>query len=454
MKTPTMKKTHNSNWRGRLTIASVRNETGAALIVALLLLLVLAILVPTAMNKLSQDFGRSASYTDSRDLFYLAEAGMEHGKARIKKMELNAILAGIDENPATLADNGLSFTITEPTPGVFVTTLVGTAFTWNGNVYNSVPFSGGTYYFRVYDNNDDGDQATDIDNLVYLESAGVDANGDAKTLRALVYKYNFPPDTFPAAVTLTGAGADLSAAGTMNISGGTGDGGTVGFGWDFNNVADTSCVGKEALAFEEGGPLVIKTTGPPTGCNGESQACIKMTGSGPIDNYTGYKHVAGTTPSHLVNATAFTAADADEMWTKFINPPGGGGTTADVTTTVNSSSSADWGSIDDPVVMHFTQDLSRSGNATGYGVLIVDGDLNLSGVLNWYGVILVGACSTCTGDIQGNGTIKVWGAMVGGGGDVGFAGTTDVRYSCDGIEVANGALGTSFNFASWTEVED
>jgi len=63
------------------------------------------------------------------------------------------------------------------------------------------------------------------------------------------------------------------------------------------------------------------------------------------------------------------------------------------------------------------------------------------------------ACSTCTGDLGGNGTVKVWGAVVSGGGDTGFAGTTDVRYSCDGIEVANGALGSSFNVASWTEVD-
>ena len=453
MKTPTMKKTRNSNWRERFPVASVQNETGAALIVALLLLLVLAILAPTAINKLSQDFGRTTSYQDSRDLFYLAEAGMEHGKSRLKAVRLNAILAGPDDDPAATADNGLSFVITEPTPGVLLNTLVGTAFTWNGNVYNSVAFSGGTYYFRIYDNDDDGDQTTDIDNLAYLESVGVDANGDVKTLRALVYKYSFPPTTFPAAVTMTGAGADLKASGSMSISGGTGDGGTVGNGWKLDGTADTSCVGKEALAFEEGGPLVIKTSGPPNGCTTESLACIKMTGTGPIDNYTGYKHVAGTTPSHAVNATAFTDADALDMWNRFINPPDGSGTSADATITVNTNTSADMGSLDDPVVMHYTADLQLSGNMEGYGVLIVDGDLTISGTVNWKGIIMVSACSSCTGALGGAGTLNLYGAVVSSGGLTQFAGTTDVKYSCAGIDVANGANGGAFNVATWTEVD-
>ncbi len=49
---------------------------------------------------------------------------------------------------------------------------------------------GSTYFFRVYDNDEgDNDTATDSDNLVYLEGAGVNAEGDGRFLSALVRRF-------------------------------------------------------------------------------------------------------------------------------------------------------------------------------------------------------------------------------------------------------------------------
>ena len=451
-------------------MASIQNETGAALIVALLLLLVLAILAPTAVNRLSQDFGRTTSYTESRDLFYLAEAGMEHGKSRIKAVRLNALLAGPDDltgTVATDADNGLSFLINEVPPGsgTLVNTLVGTAFTWNGNVYNNVPFSGGNYYFRIYDNNDDADQTTDIDSLVYLESAGVNANGDVKILRALVYKYSFPPTTFPAAVTVTGPDPDLTGGGNaFTVKGGTGSGTTWGNGYDLVGAQDPTCPGKAALVFEDPGTLL--TLGPGGGGNNECShpsnagiPCIKY-GNNGHDNFRGYGYDDGPpgVPSHVTNSSVFTAADADDMWNRFLNPPDGSGSTADYTylTTENDLVSGQVGTLDDPVVLHYTGDLSISGNLEGFGVLIVDGNLDIAGNPKWHGIVLVGASASTLagkGNLTGSGNIKIYGAMTVGGGAAAFAGSAEIFYSCKGIEVANSANGGAFNVASWTEVD-
>lgn len=440
-------------------MASIQNETGAALIVALLLLLVLAILAPTAVNRLSQDFGRTTSYVDSRDLFYLAEAGMEHGKSRIKAVRLNALLAGPDDDTSTTADNGLSFVITEPTPGTLLNTLVGTAFTWNGNVYNNVPFSGGNYYFRVYDNNDDADQTTDIDSLVYLESAGVDANGDVKILRALIYKYSFPPNKFPAAVTVTGPDPDLTGGGNaFSVKGGTGSGATWGNGYDLVGAPDTTCPGKSALVFEDPGTLITLGPGGDVCTNYPGVPCIKYGNEGE-DNFMGYGYNdPADVPSHVTNSSVFTAADADDMWNRFLNPPNGSGSTADYTylTTENDLISGQVGTLDDPVVLHYTGDLDINGNLEGYGVLIVDGNLDIVGNPKWHGIVMIGASASTLagkGNLTGSGNIKVYGAMTVGGGAAAFAGSAEIFYSCKGIEVANSANGGVFSVASWTEVD-
>ncbi|MEK7348706.1 MAG: pilus assembly PilX N-terminal domain-containing protein [Candidatus Eisenbacteria bacterium] len=75
----------------------------------------------------------------------------------------------------------------------------------------------------------------------------------------------------------------------------------------------------------------------------------------------------------------------------------------------NNPSTATWGSIGDLKIVHVTGDLSVSGNASGAGVLVVDGNFDMSGTFNWSGVIL------CLGDvtITGGGTAKqVVGAMM------------------------------------------
>lgn len=65
----------------------------------------------------------------------------------------------------------------------------------------------------------------------------------------------------------------------------------------------------------------------------------------------------------------------------------------------HDSGAAAWGSIEDLQIVHVKGNLILSGNESGAGVLLVDGDLEMSGPARWYGLVI------CLGDakIDGDG---------------------------------------------------
>ena len=76
---------------------------------------------------------------------------------------------------------------------------------------------------------------------------------------------------------------------------------------------------------------------------------------------------------------------------------------------LNNPSTSTWGSIGDLKIVHVAGDLQVSGNASGAGVLVVDGNFEMSGTFSWSGVVLVLGDVTITG----GGTAKqVVGAMM------------------------------------------
>ncbi|MEE8268685.1 MAG: pilus assembly PilX N-terminal domain-containing protein, partial [Nitrospinaceae bacterium] len=87
-------------------IRSLTNESGVALVFALLLMAVMITLVPASMRLTTVEMDRSTNFTDSRELFYLAEAGLEHGKSIVATNAIDDLLAGPDGDKTTLGDNG------------------------------------------------------------------------------------------------------------------------------------------------------------------------------------------------------------------------------------------------------------------------------------------------------------------------------------------------------------
>ena len=132
--------------------------------------------------------------------------------------------------------------------------------------------------------------------------------------------------------------------------------------------------------------------------------------------------------------------------------------------TSNWASQNCWGTADKPKIVYVEGQpdptsafsaLSLSGNVEGYGILVVkDGDLLVTGNFVWHGLVLV------TGNWVGvgfKGTTNVYGGVISNETasdplyEGVFYGDANVRYSCQGITVANSVRGL-VSMSSWQEV--
>ncbi len=442
----TKNKTHRHSLGKGFLSRSFQNESGVALVVALLLMAVMIALVPAALQLTTGEIDRTATFKDDRELFYLAEAGLEHGKSLVKDTDLNTLLAGPDGDKSTLTDNGTVAGVGD--------TADATPFTWNGIPYDDVTLgTQGTYYIRVYDNDDgDNDPATDSDDLVYIDSVGVNAEGARKLLSALVHRFTPLPSTLPAAVTLTGPTSIISASGNdFNVYGGTGVGGD---GYGIDGLPDATCTGQYAVTTEAIGALQQVGDNNEAACT--AAACMA---ANPVayDNFVG---TDGGVPSVGTSQTEFTGVEAEALRDQLVNAP----SVPDLSFsgyTIAGPIDGPWGTQANPIIVHFDDAATINGSIHGYGVLIVDGDLDISGTLIWDGIIIIGACSTCTcptcpGTLVGTGSATVHGAVVVGNAinaTANFTGSADIFYSCEGIAIANSVIEPVFSVVAWNEVD-
>jgi hypothetical protein len=88
------------------------------------------------------------------------------------------------------------------------------------------------------------------------------------------------------------------------------------------------------------------------------------------------------------------------------------------------------------LITHFTANttIKATGNSTGAGIMIVDGDLTLEGSLDFAGLIIVRGQTNVT-TVTGNATIygSIWTNDV----HLDVAGSSIVQYSSQGLALAN-----------------
>ncbi|TMB51708.1 MAG: hypothetical protein E6J60_10845 [Deltaproteobacteria bacterium] len=106
---------------------------------------------------------------------------------------------------------------------------------------------------------------------------------------------------------------------------------------------------------------------------------------------------------------------------------------------------ADFGTTGAPQITHFTNTdgvtIKANGNASGAGIMIVEGDLTIQGDLNFKGLILVrGTTSVQLTDVTGNATIygSLWTQDV----DLNVGGSAVLNYSTQALALANQVGGT------------
>jgi len=485
-------KTRGMNLKRWMECRSLANESGVALIVALMLMLVIVTMVPAAMQLTSGEFDRSKNFQEQREAFFVADAGMEHIKVIYQNSGSNTALWGTDGSLTATTDNG-TFTDVAGTPIIEIvgSTAVNGVTSEIDNAthnYTQVTFNGGSYRIRIWDNDDEAvltggltplcnpspctsadplwdssnEDWVDRDGTIYAESIGTSANGTTKTIFAILKRKNLPANNVPAAMTLVGPQATYRS--NSNAGWTQGADGVGGDGFGIDGLADADCNGKEGLVIEaENNPGVGDWTNltNPNASTADLAACIAgasnvCLGWSPSNSQT---DVTGTASDIITGSTDFTALDAEKLFDDFVVD-----NTPDQVLTVPSTDAdvTNWGTPSNPVVIHVTSDLSMTGN-TGYGVLVVDGNLDLGGNVEWNGIVIISGCDTCEGSLTGSGGFTVNGSVIiGNDGLDGFGnptvslsdygGTPRYRYSCEGIEIANGAYGDSFLTASWNEI--
>ena len=132
----------------------LHNESGIALVTAMLFMVMLVALVPAAMQLTSGEFNRTGTFKESREAFFVAEAGLEHAKALTEEISLREALSG--------PDGFVNATASDPQNDDNGTFSAGTQTPYAGEEHNKLTLSGNTYYIRAFDNNDgNGDQMID-----------------------------------------------------------------------------------------------------------------------------------------------------------------------------------------------------------------------------------------------------------------------------------------------------
>ena len=275
------------------------NESGAALVIALLLMVAIITIIPVAMHLTSADLSRTKNFENDREAFFVADAGLQHAGTLYQDNFSNDIMEGPDglfssstgsgtavnysgagsetDDNGNFYDNGASPLPKFAIPG---STLVDATSKMDGasHKYTRVAFNGGDYKIRLWDNDDkalcpkdntstslctasnfdplldeDNETWVDRDGLVHVESIGTSATGDSVTLHGLIKRKMIQPSRIPAAVVLVGPRAGIYASSAnYDVSGASSVGGA---GYDIGaaGTVDTECKGKGGISVNAAG---------------------------------------------------------------------------------------------------------------------------------------------------------------------------------------------------------
>jgi len=110
------------------------------------------------------------------------------------------------------------------------------------------------------------------------------------------------------------------------------------------------------------------------------------------------------------------------------------------------------GTASDPKITYTTGDVNFSGNAYGYGILIVNGNLSMSGNFIFHGIVIAYGNSSITTKTTGNSGIYGASIFVGQSVDMQATGNAKLYYSSEAIDNAKANIKSSrFTILSWWE---
>jgi len=398
----------------------MNGERGIVLVIAMLLITVLSLVGAAANRSVVTDTAITSNYLSSLQSFYAAEAGLERGKLECVKR----FMGGNWNDFTSLLDG------TDPLMSGSPSSLSGLVLTKAGGVVSSASLTFHDRFYTVTISNDPGDAGgvnKDTNRAITISSTGT-SGSSTTTVSTMMIIHRLPK--IPGSISLV-------------------DDANVSFGG-----AAFMINGNDHLLDNAPGP------NPPrygiTLCNTiqTTSFVASALSKNQKENVQGLGYVPATsadavpsigTSSELTGAILESFVDVIKR-------------VADYTTVAGNNI---FGTAENPKITYISnQNVSFSGNTSGYGILVVDGgDLDVSGSIDWKGIIVVlGGKFRRTG---GGGVNNVTGALVvGGGPDAGLeldlSGSLNLLYSQQAIDMVtthiNSKLGGNSTALSWRRV--
>ena len=400
----------------------VYREDGAVLVVALIFLGILALVGATATIITTTDIKIGANYKASEKALYVAEAGAQEGRDRLRLSSTYPINDGHTAQPQWSAYIGTDTKAQkkgyDSTNSMHVRVAsLQTDMDYTVVIQHQVDSSGSVLYWGDSDSDGDLDRHTDPtkgENIYLITSYG-NADGGSQTIQMEVTR---PPQIDVRAALYTGTSASILGSST-DIIGYNGDG-----------CGDKADLPGIATPQDEASAPVTVSGNPTISGEGETVPSISYSESPAINVQALVNSLKGSADfSYTVNSATHTASATPG--------PGDGWGAPTLGAALEDASSCSECNI----VHYNTQgtDITLSGGVTGCGVLLVEGDLAAHGGFSWYGPVLVTGCFTFTG----GGDKNITGAVITGedtDGDV-IGGNTNIVYCGNAVDaVRNRAL--------------
>jgi len=195
------------------SLSMLRNNNGAVLVIALLIMAVLSLIGAAATMTSSIETQIAGNQKFGKQAFYAADAGVEHITGILQSLfvEQNAAKIAADQDPDW--DFALA--------GATDTNYAG-GTTW---ISNANLGSDKSYSVRVWNNSDGGDATNDDDRLIYARSDGSGPVGSSSSIEVVLEGGVTGQDTITGYTAQAGAGAgknynanDLNAIGAGDLA--------------------------------------------------------------------------------------------------------------------------------------------------------------------------------------------------------------------------------------------
>jgi hypothetical protein len=333
-------------------VKSLKDEKGMVLVTVILLLLAFTALGVAAVNIANVGRKISSNTKTSRQAFYLAEAGLEVAREKLRAQvagggHLSAQLNSVKGADGVLTDstNVLNFGSSDDDPYV-----------------NSTNLGSGSY--RVYLTNDSIDgitSLTDTNGIVTLTSFGYGPDHSKAVVQVTVQKAGGVPD-LPAAITMPGPNVSFNG-GSSDVSTYSGD------------------ATHPAIAVNSGAGHSDVVNGIPHNRR---------------DNYTGGGLSTPSVQNMVLPDPWGNLPKLQDLYSNLKSQ-------ADFTSSLNPGFSL--GTTSSPKIVVIDGDYTMIGGTSGAGILVVTGTLTLNGNISYDGIILVMGKGVLNRSGGGNGVI-------------------------------------------------